>query len=141
MSGAKSRMSGRARALVLLLAVFAAGVTAGVTADRMMQPGMLYKTRLESRLPEILDRLGLTPAQRIAADSILGRSDPRVDAMMREMAPRVAAIADSVQADIRRLLTPAQAAKLDSLSGNRLLILKRKASKGAGGRVDTVYRR
>jgi hypothetical protein len=134
-------MSGRARALVLLLAVFAAGVTAGVTADRMMQPGMLYKTRLESRLPEILDRLGLTPAQRIAADSILGRSDPRVDAMMREMAPRVAAIADSVQADIRRLLTPAQAAKLDSLSGNRLLILKRKASKGAGGRVDTVYRR
>jgi Spy/CpxP family protein refolding chaperone len=141
MSGAKSRMSGRTRALMLLLAVFAAGVVAGVTGDRMLQPGMLYKTRLESRLPEILDRLDLTPAQRMAADSILGRSDPRVEAMMREMAPKVAAIAESVQADIRRLLTPTQAAKLDSLSGNRLLILKRSTLKGAGARVDTVYRR
>jgi hypothetical protein len=87
----------------------------------------------------LLDRLDLTPEQRRAADSVLRESSPRSEAAMREMVPRLAAIADSVNADLRRLLTPAQRAKFDSLTRAPKFLLKRKDSTGIV-RVDTIQR-
>lgn len=133
--------SRRVRGLVLLVAVFAAGLAAGVGVDRALQARSVLKTRLTTQMPEVLGRLGLTEEQRRAADSILERGAPRAEAAMREMVPRLSAIADSLDAELRRILTPAQRARLDSLGGNRMLLLKRKTSGPGGQKVDTLSRR
>lgn len=73
-------------------------------------------------MPEALDRLDFTRDQRRSADSILERSAPRANGVMRSMIPQVAAIADSVNAELRQIRTPAQRATFDSVSGNRLLL-------------------
>ena len=128
------------RGLALLLIVFAAGFAAGMAVDRAREPHSVLKTRLTTAMPEILGRLGLTAAQRRAADSILERGTPRAEAALREMVPRLGAIADSLDAELREILTPAQRARLDSLGGKRILLLKRKTSGPAGQTVDTLSR-
>ena len=134
-------MSRPLRGLLLLLAVFAAGVGAGIGLDRAIAPGSKLETRLNTGMPEVLGRLGLTPEQRREGDSLLGRSRPRAQAAMAEMVPRLGAIADSLDAELRQILTPAQRARLDSLGGRGLLVLKRKSSGPGGIRVDTLLRR
>jgi hypothetical protein len=134
-------MSRRMRGLVLLLAVFAAGVAAGIGLDRAVGSGSKLETRLSMDMPAALDRLGLTPEQRRAVDSLLERSAPRARAAMAEMVPRLGAIADSLDVELRRILTPAQRVRLDSLGGRGLLVLKRKSSGPGGAQVDTLLRR
>jgi hypothetical protein len=134
-------MSRRMRGLVLLLAVFAAGVAAGIGLDRAGGSGSKLETRLSMDMPAALDRLGLTPEQRRAVDSLLERSAPRARAAMAEMVPRLGAIADSLDVELRRILTPAQRVRLDSLGGRGLLVLKRKSSGPGGAKVDTLLRR
>jgi len=131
----------RLHGLVLLLAVFAAGLVTGVGLDRALEPRTILKTRLTTRMPEVLGRLGLTAEQRRAADSILERGTPRAEAAMREMVPRLGAIADSLDAELRQILTPVQRARLDSLGLRRMLLLKRKTSGPEGQRVDTLSRK
>ena len=124
------------RGALLLGLLFVAGLVAGIAIERARQPRQVFKTRLVSAMPKILDRLELSPPQRRAADSILARSNPRTEAAMREMVPRLAAIADSVQTELRLVLTPAQSARLDSLRGKPVLILKTPGPHGI--RVDTL---
>lgn len=134
-------LGARARGLALLVAVFAAGVVTGLAADRTFGPRNVAQARLTTRMPQILARLQLSPDQRRAVDSILERSSPRAEAAMREMIPRLAAIADSVHAEVASVLTPEQRAKFDSLRGRELLMLKRRSAGGGGERVDTVFHR
>lgn len=134
-------MSRPVRGLLLLLAVFAAGVGTGIGLDRAIASGSKLETRLSTSMPAVLDRLGLTPEQRRAVDSLLERSRPRAQAAMAEMVPRLGAIADSLDAELRQILTPAQRARLDSLGGQGLLVLKRKSSGPGGLKVDTLFRR
>jgi hypothetical protein len=134
-------MSRPARGLLLLLAVFAAGAAAGAGLDRAITSGSKLETRLSTGMPAVLGRLGLTPEQRREVDSLLDRSLPRAQAAMAEMVPRLGAIADSLDAELRRILTPAQRTRLDSLGGQGLLVLKRKRSGPGGLKVDTLLRR
>lgn len=132
------RASGRG--IALLMMAFAAGALTGVAADRAMAPRALVTTRLTMRMSDVLGRLALTPDQRRAADSILGRSSPRSEAAMREMVPRLAAIADSVNAELAAILTPAQRTKLDSMTRRTVFLLKKKDSAGKE-RIDTIIKR
>jgi hypothetical protein len=127
------------RGVALLCIVFVAGAVAGVAGDRIATRGSPQSGRLTMRLPEVLDRLDLTGPQRRAVDSILTQSSPRSEAAMREMVPRLAAIADSAYADLASVLTPAQRARLDSMAPSPLFLLKRKSPDGT--QVDTVFRR
>jgi hypothetical protein len=128
-------MTGRSRGVILLVACFVAGIAVGVAGDRALRDNPGPVVRFTSSLPDALDKLDLTREQRQAADSLLAQRTPRTDAVMREAIPRLAAIADSLDAELRALLTPAQRTKLDSLKVGRLLLLKR------GGKADTLYRR
>lgn len=127
----------------LLSAVFVAGVAVGVIGDRLVaRTGPQQGTRIKVTsgfLFTFLDRLELTPAQRVQAESILARRAPRSESLMRDMGERLRAVSDSVDADLRLILTPTQRARLDSMrASSQQLMLKRKVVTPGGTTVDTV---
>jgi Spy/CpxP family protein refolding chaperone len=131
---ARTRMIGAA----LLALAFVAGAAAGVTADRWMTPRATIRTRIAD-MSGVLDKLSLTPQQRAQAESIIQRSGPRTEETMLEVADRLRRVADSVDAELRAILTAEQRAKLDSLRRRPTFMLKR-ISPG-GTTIDTVFPR
>src|SRR5258705_4463820 len=124
----------------LLLAAFIAGAAVGFAFDRVVRPGPGLKTFVVSDMSGVLDRLELSNQQRAQADSILQRRAPTTERMMLDVADRLRGLSDSVDLELRGILTSQQRARLDSLRGERKLLLKRKTM-GAGGAtvVDTVF--
>jgi Spy/CpxP family protein refolding chaperone len=124
----------------LLLAAFIAGAAVGFAFDRVVRPEPHLKTFVVADMSRVLDRLELTTRQRAQADSILQRRAPTTERMMLDVADRLRGLSDSVDAELRGILTPRQRARLDSLRGERKLMLKRKTI-GADGVtvVDTVF--
>jgi Spy/CpxP family protein refolding chaperone len=138
-----TNMRSRSRTLgvVLLLVTFVAGAAAGISGDRLVSARKItIKTRVASDMSGVLDRLGLTPEQRVQADSIIARSAPRTEEVMREVATRLRDVADSVDRELRAVLTPTQRTKLDSLRHEPTFMLKRKKT-GTGTTVDTLFPR
>ena len=125
--------------VALLAAVFVAGVAGGVIGDRLLARRPVLRAEIHSDMSHVLDRLDLTSRQRAQADSIVNRQAPRSEAVMMDMAERLGAVADSVDADLRAILTPNQQARLDSLRAEGpQLMLKRKRITPSGTTVDTV---
>jgi hypothetical protein len=137
-------MTSRSRAVgfILLGVVFGAGVATGVVIDRWMIPRKVVHARLVGDMSRVLDSLSLTPEQRMHAERIVERSAPRTEAAMLEVGERLQTVADSVDAELRAILTPEQRTRLDALRRRPTIMLKRKV-KEPGGRtsVDTVYPR
>jgi Spy/CpxP family protein refolding chaperone len=128
--------------IMALLAVFVAGGAAGVAADRLWSSGRGIRVKLEARNSGILDKLGLTPEQRSRAEAIMERKTPRTEGMLMEVGERLQLIADSVDAELRAILTPEQRMRLDSLGAGQRLLLKRKVVRPGGGETtDTVFPR
>ena len=121
----------------LMLLAFVAGITVGVAGTRLFVPGVRIRSSMDD-MSAVFDRLGLTPAQRRQADSIVARSTPRSREVMIELGERLARVADSVDAELRSILTPAQRVTLDSLRSDSRLLLKRKVITPDGARVDTL---
>jgi hypothetical protein len=135
-----NRFSARSlRALVgsLVLLAFVAGVGAGVAGDRLLAPRVRIRATIDD-MSAVFDRLGLTPAQRRQADSIVARSSPRSREIMLELGERLHSVADSIDVELRAILTAEQRRRLESLRGDSRLLLKRKTSTPEGIRVDTV---
>jgi Spy/CpxP family protein refolding chaperone len=87
-----------------------------------------------------LDKLGLTPQQRAQVNAIIERSAPRAEQAMRDLAERLQNVSDSVDAEMRAILTVEQQARLDSLRLRQpVFMLKRKTSGSETTKVDTVY--
>ncbi len=59
--------------------------------------------------------LNLTDEQRARIREIMEQAWPQTDEIMSELLPRLRAVTDSIHDEIRAVLTPEQAAKLDSL--------------------------
>lgn len=131
----RTRMIGAA----LLALAFVAGAAAGVTADRWMTPRATIRTRVMTDMSGVLDKLSLTPRQRAQADAIIQRSAPRTEETMLEVAERLRSVADSVDAELRGILTVPQRARLDSLRRQPTFMIKRKSPRGTT--VDTVFPR
>lgn len=113
----RTRLTGMA----LLIVTFAAGMLAGTATNRVLsarepEAGAARDCPRDERGPHsIFDELDLTPAQRVRVDSIMARRRQRTDALWQQDGQRIRAAVDSARAEIRTVLTPAQAAEYDRL--------------------------
>ncbi len=133
-----SRLNQRALGSVVLTLTFLAGAVAGTVALKVWSRSEMCATLKTSNMSAVLDELSLTRAQRLTADSILEHSAPRTEAIMLELARRMRSVADSVDTQLRSILTPQQQRRLDELQRKRVFLLKRRSKSGAEV-VDTVY--
>jgi Spy/CpxP family protein refolding chaperone len=129
----------RLRGLIisLLVLTFIAGASAGIAGDRLIAPQKHVRVMVD--MSGVFDRLGLTAEQRRQADSIVERSAPRAEAIMIETAERLRSVADSVDSELREILTPEQRARLDELKTDQKIMLKRKLVTPGGTKIDTVF--
>jgi len=113
----RTRLTGMA----LLIVTFAAGMLAGTATSRVLAarepgaPAAAECPRGERGPHSIIDELELPPAQRVRVDSIMARHRQRTDALWQQDGQRIRAAVDSARAEIRTVLTPAQAAEYDRL--------------------------
>lgn len=121
----------------LTLLAFIAGASAGVVAARLLSPRLQIRTTMEG-MSRVLDRLDLTTEQRRLADSIVSRNEPRSRQVLVELGERLRLIADSVDAELRAVLTPDQQRRLDSMHAEPRFLLKRKTVTPRGQTVDTL---
>ncbi len=130
----RSRLIG----LALLAAAFVAGAATAVVAERLMTPRAMMGTRIIKDMTGVLDQLSLTPQQRTQAEAIIERSAPRTEQTMLQVAERLRSISDSVDAELRSILTSEQRKRLDSLRRPPTFMLRRKDRSGSV-KVDTLY--
>jgi Spy/CpxP family protein refolding chaperone len=113
----------RLAGMALLAVTFVVGMLAGTAFGRVLNagepaPGTATATecRGEQRGPHhILDELELSAEQRTRIDGIMARGRVRTDSLWKSDGARIRAAVDSTRAEIRALLTPAQAAEYDAL--------------------------
>ncbi len=146
---------GRARmqGVTLLLVAFVVGVLAGIAGDRVVTsrppdrpgphggPGPGGGPPRERRLPPPLEDMNLSAAQRAAAESLIALARPRNRAIMDEVIPRLRVVSDSLQLQVRALLTPEQQARFDAAvrerrGGPLLLMPMGPGPHGEGGPPD-----
>ena len=121
----------------MLALAFVGGASAGVAGDRLLNARTGIRVTMDDG-SALLDRLSLTPDQRVRAESILARRSPLARAVMTEAATKLRQVADSADADLREILTPSQRVALDSLRRSSRRVLMRKVHTPAGTRVDTL---
>jgi hypothetical protein len=132
------RPSQRTLGGVVLTLVFLTGAAVGITAHAIWSRSEPRAMLTASGMAGVLDELHLTPSQRVTADSILDRSAPQSEALMLEMARRMGSVADSVDVQLRAILTPQQRRRLDELRRKPVFLLRRRSKTGAEV-VDTAY--
>ena len=108
-------------ALMLLLGAFIAGAALGFTADRLMTQEKHGRGGRPS-LDRMAKELELTPAQRAQFDSITSRRRAQMRELWKPLRPQMdsvqqlaKAVSDSTHEQLKRILTPEQAAKLDAM--------------------------
>ena len=108
------------RGLALLAVTFVAGLAAGMAVERVrVRTAMPFPEEdifmVRAELPPPLELLDLTPAQRRQVESLLERRRLQTEAIMREPMPRLRAITDSLQVELRSVLTTEQQKKFNRL--------------------------
>jgi uncharacterized membrane protein len=102
---------------LILLGVFVAGAATG--AGVAVFVGVRRPHGPPGMLPPPIAGLGLSPEQADKARAVLERHRPEIEAAIQESFPRVRAIQDRADAEIRALLTPEQAARFDEARSRR----------------------
>lgn len=128
-------------ALMFLLGAFLAGGALGLAADRAMGEGHRRETRGPRGYRQKMAReLQLTPQQQASIDSLIDQKHRQIVALYQPVQPQLDSIAvvarvisDSTHAQIKRLLNPDQAAKLDKMrSDARRDLAERRGGDTAG---------
>lgn len=123
-----STLFARARLLGfgLLAVAFLAGALAGAAIDRAVSDDdATAEARTERSEGDersrsyIIDRVDMSDAQRAAIDSILDDRVRRMQAVWREVEPRLDAITDSARSEIMDVLTPEQRAEYEDMLRQR----------------------
>ncbi|HYC33254.1 MAG TPA: hypothetical protein VEB59_13270 [Gemmatimonadales bacterium] len=118
-------------AVLVLLAVFAAGAAAGWILEDALD-GIHWPARdvprhdrgetdplSEDAEEDYLETLGLTRAQHDSIDELLDRREDRLESYWKTRLPDLQALIDSSRNDIRALLTTEQRAAYDRWLGTR----------------------
>jgi hypothetical protein len=96
-------------AAMFLFGAFLVGGTLGFTVDRVVGDRMrATQQRERSVVDAFSDELELTPAQRLAVDSILDERNRVMDSMMVPIRPALRAVRDDARRRIALRLTDAQ---------------------------------
>lgn len=108
-------------ALMFLLGAFIAGGALGFTADRVMTRDKPARNGRPS-LDRMARELELTPVQRAQFDSIMAGRRAQMRALWAPLRPQMdsiqqiaRAVGDSTHEQLKRVLKPEQAAKLDAM--------------------------
>lgn len=114
----------RIAGMALLAVTFVAGMLAGTAFGRVLNAGEPAQASAAAECRDrgphhILDELELSPDQRTRIDAIMARGRVRTDSLWKSDGARIRAAVDSTRAEIRALLTPAQAAEYDELRRQR----------------------
>jgi hypothetical protein len=121
-------------ALVLLAVFVAGGATGAGLAWAFRPPGPAHgpagRRPPGDGLPPFVAELGLSPDQLARARAIAERHRAEIEAVVQESFPRVRAVQDRVEQEIRAILTPEQATRFDELRSRRPPL------RGPGGRGD-----
>jgi len=128
----------KAFAIGLLLAVFVAGVAAGVTGGRWLverrgppqRPNRSYADRLAQQLQ-------LSTAQRDSVVAILRRYDPQMRAIFASVQPQMDSLRERLRGEIRAQLTPEQQGSYQKLiERDRARFARRDSASQRGDRHD-----
>lgn len=110
----------------VLAVTFIAGALAGAAIDRAVTEDTGVEARSERRddgdgddRRYIIDRVDMSTGQRATIDSILERRVVRMQAVWREVEPRLDAITDSARTEIMSVLTPEQQADYEAMLERR----------------------
>jgi Spy/CpxP family protein refolding chaperone len=110
-------------ALMFLLGAFVTGGALGFTADRVIATNHRHEGRgSRAYRQRMAEELNLTPQQQRSIDSLIDLKHRQILALYKPVRPQLDSIAvvarqvgDSTHEQIKRLLTPDQAAKLDRM--------------------------
>jgi Spy/CpxP family protein refolding chaperone len=104
---------------ILLVATFAAGTITGAGIARSV--GLMHPPPPPPPMgaPFPAEELGLSSDQRDKTRQIMERHRPELEAVLRESFPKVRAIHEQIEREIREVLTPDQRTKLDQLKARR----------------------
>lgn len=126
-----SRARRRLLAVLVLIAVFVAGSSAGMAWGRVRRDQVNVNVRMSTDIPADLRELSLTSTQEDSLRRVLADGQRRVRAVLRDFEPRLKGALDSVDAAIGAVLTPEQRARFEA--GN----VRRRRSEI---QIDTVRR-
>ncbi|MDQ3081033.1 MAG: Spy/CpxP family protein refolding chaperone [Gemmatimonadota bacterium] len=108
-------------ALIFLVGAFIAGGAVGITADRVLMRDKSSRGGRPS-FDRMAKELELTPAQRTQFDSIATEGRTRMRELWRPLRPQMDSVqkigrtlGDSTHEQLKRILTPDQARKLDQM--------------------------
>jgi Spy/CpxP family protein refolding chaperone len=106
----------RQTALAFLLGAVLVGGVLGFSADRIVSHDRFCRWGDQAGMRRILgDELDLTPAQRIAVDSILDQKKRDIAEISKPIKPQIDSVTDRAMDHITQLLTPAQRATFEEL--------------------------
>jgi len=114
-----SMHSARLLGALALVATFVAGWVASAAWNRRPADAVSVNVRMTTRVPPELTSLGLSAMQTDSVRSILANGNRTVNGILRDFDPRIRAAVDSVEAQIRSVLTPSQRARFRASSRRR----------------------
>lgn len=107
-------------AAALLLGIFASGTFAGAALYRWgFQDRVSSRPPTEMRPPMLGRELGLSAEQQKQFDAILHRYHPELEAILRETFPRVKAVREKIDSELRQVLNEEQRRKFDAAKARR----------------------
>jgi Spy/CpxP family protein refolding chaperone len=100
---------------LIIVGTFVAGAVSGAAVCRWMTPRAGPPPPMHLPLRE----LDLTPEQEARAREITDRHRDELESILRGTYPKVRAVNDAIEAELRTVLTPEQQKKLDDLKSRR----------------------
>jgi Spy/CpxP family protein refolding chaperone len=110
----------RLAGMALLAVTFVAGALAGTAFGGVLKadepaPAAARECRDERGPRHLFEEVDLSPEQRARIDAIMARRRALTDSLWQTDGARIRAAVDSTRAEIRAVMTPAQAAEYDQL--------------------------